>query len=97
MTTIKIPTNKKIDAIKAAYDLSRPVGMGFMHYQPGGLTDEEAQSLVQPNGRVRMDYVKGRCCKFKINDKGTHLEIFDPWHDHSAEDLEELLRRIGEV
>ena len=48
-----------IELVKKAYDLSRPQGMGMMHFTPDPLTDEEAKSLIQENGEVSLDYVGG--------------------------------------
>lgn len=85
---------------KAAYDLSRPQGMGFLHFEEGALTDEEAASLIQEGSRgdrfpLDMDYVKGRACKLHVIKEGDKLYINDRWYDHSENDLIELLDRIG--
>jgi len=49
------------------YAHSHVRGMGILHFQEGGLPEEEFAllwRLAQEVGRVRMDYVLGRCCKF---------------------------------
>ena len=82
--------------VKAAYDLSRPQGMGFIHYEEGGLTDTEAESLIDVESKcpVSLDYVKGRACKFNVFRKGGKNYIAKYWYDHTEQDLENLLDRI---
>ncbi len=82
--------------VQKVYELSRPQGLGMMHFQPGGLSDEEAKSLIQSNGTVDMDYVKGRACKMYVSPKDGRLVIMrDNWYDHTDEQLAELLEHIG--
>lgn len=40
--------------VQTVYDLSRPVGMGYLQYVPGPLSDEYADRLIHPtsNGRL---------------------------------------------
>ncbi len=95
----------RVKAVQAAYDLSRPVGLGLLHYRPGSLATEEAERLLSigsphqlPYGGLTpvifLDYVLGRCVKFEIwkNEQGEYL-IDDPWYDHTAEHLHELICR----
>ena len=89
-----------IEAVKAAYEMSVPLGLGFLHAQPGGLTDDEAESLIDKDARipVHLDYVKGRACKFLIHrDADGKLWTPERWYDHSASQLSELLGRLGVV
>lgn len=81
------------DFAKKVYELSRPQGMGFLHYQPKPLTDDEANNLVKEDGRwpLDMDYVNGRACKMTVFRDGDKLHIHDNWYDHSSEQLNELL------
>jgi hypothetical protein len=53
-----------VELVKKVYELSVPQGMGFLHFTPEPLTDEEAATLIDPKYGIRMDYVKGRGCKF---------------------------------
>lgn len=102
MTTenmIEITGANLVEVVKAVYDLSRPQGMGFLHFDSAPLTDEEAKSLIaftNPRVPVDLDYVKGRACKFFVRreEDGT-LWIQNSWYDHSDHDLQDLLKRIG--
>ena len=85
-----------VDVVKNVYDLSKPQGAGFLHYEEGGLTDDEALSLIDPSDQIpiMMDYVKGRACKFNVYMKDGRLLIHDAWYDHTAADLQELIHRL---
>lgn len=81
--------------VQKVYELSQPQGMGMIHYQPGGLSDEEVKSFIQPDGTVSMDYVKGRACKMHTRKDEGRLVIGDKWYDHTDEQLAELLESVG--
>ena len=96
---INVTKAKIIEIVKVAYDLSAPQGMGFVHFQEGGLTDEEAEAIINrcknsPYYAVDMDYIKGRAVKLAVAKEGDKLFIPDSWYDHSEEQLQELLRRV---
>lgn len=95
---IDITGTDLVKLAQAAYELSRPQGMGFLHYQEGGLTDEEAASLVREGDRfpLDMDYVKGRSCKLRVINDKERLYIHGSWYDHSEQDLKDLLKAVGE-
>ena len=93
-----------VELVKGAYSLSVPLGMGFLHYRPGGLTEEEAQSLVNPDPNARyavaMDYVRGRAVKMSVwnvpdnaahNPQGIKRFTMPYWYDHTQEEFELLL------
>ncbi len=90
-----------IEAVKIAYELSSPQGMGFLHYTPGPLTEDEVKEvelrLIEPTGRVavRLDYIKGRACKFSIlRDAENRLWVYNDWYDHNSDAAAELIKRI---
>jgi hypothetical protein len=95
---ITIPQEKLRDFIRTVYDMSVPVGLGFIHAKPGSLSDDEVDSIIRPTGRIAasMDYVNGRHCKMTVfrADDGT-LTIRDNWFDHSDDQLAQLLESIG--
>lgn len=91
-----------VQVAKIAYDLSKPQGMGFMHFQPGPLDAETAQQIVSartrdPGVALSMDYVHGRACKFVVFRDGDKLSVRDSWYDHTPEQHAELVRRIRET
>lgn len=92
---IEVTNLNLVDLVKKAYLLSKPQGMGFLHYMEGDeLSDIEATNLIDygnPCIAVSMDYVKGRSCKFAVFNNEGKLFIEDIWYDHSPEDLDKLL------
>ena len=93
-----------IKLVQEAYNLSDPVGMGFLHFVPGPLSDEEAKAILlaerersQGSCVFHLDYVKGRCCKFGVwVDSATgKLYTQDSWYDHTPEQLTTLLGNVG--
>ena len=100
MTRIDVTDVDLRELIKAAYDLSRPVGLGRLHYRAGELDDETIDDILGSadnyNVRLCMDYVHGRAVKLTVlKDLDGGLYICNPWFDHSARQLGELLNRVG--
>lgn len=88
------------EVAKAAYDLSEPKGMGFLHFTPGALPDEHAEGLVKvcegdPHIALHIDYLHGRCCKLVVFRRREQLFVQAKWYDHTESQMRELLRRIG--
>lgn len=81
--------------VQKVYELSQPQGMGMLHFQPGGLTSDEAEELVEADGTVSLDYVKGRSCKMYTRKDNGRLVIGDKWYDHTDAQLSELLEFVG--
>ena len=63
----------KADVLAVLYNASKPLGMGFMQYDPQLMTREEAQELIGA-GQTYFDYLNGRVMKIDIS--GDEL---DPW------------------
>ncbi len=89
-----------VELAKAAYDLSEPRGLGFLHAREGGLSHEDAVVLVDefpdlPHLRLYMDYVHGRGCKLTASREDDRLFISARWYDHTDEQLRQLLARVG--
>lgn len=93
---IDVTSVDMVKFVQKVYELSQPQGMGMIHYQSGGLTDDEAKSLIQSDGTVSMDYVKGRACKMYVTRKEGRLIILrNNWYDHTDEQMAELLEFVG--
>ena len=87
--------------VRAAYDLSSPQGLGFLHYKEGVLSDELVENIInQPTSNsvaLRMDYIRGRACKLTVFKRGDRLFIGNEWYDHTESQLNELLDRVEVV
>ena len=64
METINIGDLNKADVLAALYNAAKPLGMGFMHYDPKPMTREEAQEYL--TGDCYFDYLKGRVMKVEL-------------------------------
>lgn len=99
---IDITGTDLVKLAQEAYARSHPQGLGFMHARDGGLSQEDAQQLVnreRADGHVAldMDYVHGRAVKltvFRERESGK-LFIGQRWYDHSQDQLRDLLKAIG--
>lgn len=88
------------ELVQAAYELSVPQGLGFMHFRPSPLTEEEISGILTRHEHdnicaVSMDYIHGRSVKLTVYKKEDRLWIDHEWYDHTTEDLNLLLKRIG--
>jgi hypothetical protein len=95
---VEIPADKLRDAVKQAYALSSPQGLGFVHYREGELSDEDVDAILSRGDERRaasMDYVRGRSCKFHVFRDGERLFIRPSWYDHSDWHTEQLLKSLG--
>lgn len=101
-----VPQDKLTTVLAAAFDLSSPQGMGFLHYQPGNAKPELFQEVVDEAvaadpakpffKSISLDYVQGRACKFNVHYDKDGWYIEGPrWYDHSPEALLELVNRCG--
>jgi hypothetical protein len=86
--------------VQRVYALSSPQGLGIMHFQDGGLSDADADAILERDkkGRVAasMDYVHGRACKMTVfRDEDDKLYVREMWYDHTRDDLKELLAAFG--
>lgn len=106
-----VPKEKLGAVISAAYDLSRPQGLGFLHAKQGELSGAEVVAIIgsttndSDGAEVRhydrmipMDYVNGRAVKMTIRFDGDGWYIEGPrWYDHTEDDLLELVKVCGLV
>ena len=94
---IEITGCSLVKVAQAAYKLSKPQGLGFLHFKESDLSKEHAESLIiDGNSHVPlcMDYVNGRAVKLVVFNKEGKLYIRDKWFDHSDQDLLDLLDAI---
>ena len=88
-----------VEFAKVVYNLSRPIGMGCLHFTPEPLSTEEAEEIVSnhhsPGVVLSMDYVKGRGCKMVVWENDGKLGIRDSWYDHTDEQFRTLLNQFN--
>ena len=106
MSKINIAGLDKAELFAALYNHAKPLGMGFLHYDPTPLNKEEAEKLMARGddssamfpgfaGRraLYFDYVKGRPLKIDLSgdEMDTHLYNRDQG-DGAAEKIVASLR-----
>ena len=98
---IRVPDEKFTKLVQTIYDLSKPQGMGFLHFTAEPMTDEQAEAIVKSASKstgsaLYLDYVPGRACKMSVHRDDEGLYINGPsWYDHGEHALKELCRRAG--
>ena len=93
------------ELVRGAYDLSIPQGLGYLHYTPGSLTNDEVDDILTAchvgykHLAVVMDYVKGRACKMNVfkgeGEEAGRLYIRKGWFNHTDKQLIKLLKRLN--
>lgn len=73
METISLVGLNKAAVLAVLYNASRPLGLGFIHYDPKPMTVENAQALLD-GGQTKFDYLKGRVMKVDLSG-----EVLDPY------------------
>lgn len=69
---IDISKLSKAQVLAALYNASQPLGMGFLHYDPSPMSEDEAAKLLEQS--TYFDYLKGRVMKVDLSESE-----FDPW------------------
>lgn len=99
MARIKLGKIDQVKFLQKAYELSKPQGMGFLHFEPGELPDAEAAQWVKRCSDARgvsYDYVNGRSLKLHIEiDENGESSMHDSWYDHTDRQLKELMASVG--
>lgn len=67
---------RKSAVLAALYNASKPQGLGFLHFDPAPMTEEESEELLQTS--TYFDYIKGRIMKVDLsNDDGFEEWLYD--------------------
>lgn len=73
---------KKTEVLRALYNAAKPQGMGFLHYTPEPMTEEEAEALLAKGDYF--DYVKGRVMKVSLRDNTLDTDLYDRDNGYGA-------------
>ena len=69
---LDIRNKDKAAVLAALYNAAKPLGMGFLFFDPTPMTITEAKNLLQQT--TSFDYVKGRVMKVDLSGS-----TFNPW------------------
>lgn len=64
---------KKSAVLAALYNASKPQGLGFLHFDPTPMAEEEAEELLKMGDYF--DYLKGRVMKVDLSND----DYFEEW------------------
>jgi len=92
---INIEGIDKAKLLAALYNASHPQGMGFLHYDPEPMGEDEAREILKTY--TYFDYLKGRVLKVDLS---SDVELFADLYDRdngpgAAEYVVEELRETG--
>ena len=73
---INIAGIPKFRLLQALYAASKPLGMGMLHFVPGGMDDEEAKNMCKGE-QLYFDYVRGRVIKCNISGDVLDPRLYD--------------------
>jgi hypothetical protein len=65
----------KAEALARLYNASRPLGMGFLHYDPSPMTIREAGTILDDHRYF--DYLKGRVMKIDLSTDVINVILYD--------------------
>ena len=66
----------KAKVLATLYNGSKPQGMGFLHFNPVGMTEEQAQELLD-SGQTYFDYVQGRVMKIDLSSNELNTDLYN--------------------
>jgi hypothetical protein len=87
---INIKGIDKAALLAALYNEARPLGMGFLQFNPAEMTREEAARYLETS--TYFDYVKGRPLKVDLSGDEFRGDLYDrdQGHGHAAQIVERL-------
>lgn len=87
---VDISKVNKAKLLAALYNKSRPLGMGFLHYNPAQMTEQEAAELLKV--QTDFDYLKGRVMKVDLS--GDILETWCYNRDNGDNAAENIIKNL---
>lgn len=74
---LDISGKSKAKVLAALYNNSRPLGMGFFHYNPADMTEEEAEIELEESSDKYFDYLHGRVMKVDLRGNSFDPRLYD--------------------
>lgn len=80
--------------LAALYNGSRPLGMGFLQYDPKPMTTEEARQLLgpEPVKDCYFDYLKGRVMKIQMGGNSIETRLYN--RDNGEQAAEKIIESL---
>jgi len=94
MATVNISGLSRAAVLAALYNASRPLGMGFMHYNAAAMTEEQAAELLKKT--TYFDYLQGRVMKISLASDDLETGLYNRDNGpNAAEFVIDELRKTG--
>lgn len=87
---MNIAGKNKAAILAALYNASKPLGMGFMHYDPTPMTEQEAEELLK--SQTYFDYHKGRVMKVDLSKDELWTAMYN--RDNGEGKAEEIINAL---
>lgn len=87
---MNIKEKNKAKILAALYNASRPLGLGFMDYDPKDMTIEEAEELLKT--QTYFDYHKGRVMKVDLSKDELWTALYN--RDNGQGKAEEIINNL---
>jgi hypothetical protein len=73
---ISIKDLDKAELLAALYNKAKPLGLGYLHYDPTPMTRAEAQAVIDQQG-LHFDYLRGRVMKVDLGGDQLRTDLYD--------------------
>lgn len=80
---ISIKGKSKAEVLAKLYNASRPLGLGFIHFESKDMTTDEAQAIID-SGQLNFDYLKGRVMKVYLGGDELDPRLYDRDNGYGA-------------
>lgn len=91
MAKLNISGISKAKILAKLYNESKPLGIGFLHYDPAPMTEQEAEELLKESNYF--DYLKGRVMKVRLD--GDELDTYLYDRDNGEDAAERALKTVN--
>lgn len=80
---IDISGMDKAEVLAALYNDSKPLGLGFIDFDPQPMSADEARTILD-SGQTYFDYLKGRVMKVDLSGASLNPWLYDRDNGHGA-------------
>jgi len=82
----------KAEVLAALYSGAGPLGVGFMRFDEGAMSVEEAQAILD-KGQTYFDYLKGRVMKIDLSSDMLDTKLYN--RNNGVGAAENIIYRLG--
>lgn len=90
---IDISKKDKAEVLAALYNASKPLGLGYLHFDPRPMSKEEARQLLAET--TYFDYLKGRVMKVRLDGTTLDERLYD--RDNGPGAAERAIAQLADI